>query len=80
MAQRGLNSIKWEELSLDEPYFWFVPKSFESEEYEDFWALAGDKALTESKAVFLRYGSGVKTDRDDLVFDIKKSDLEKKCK
>ncbi|EPQ8113464.1 N-6 DNA methylase [Campylobacter upsaliensis] len=46
MAQRGLNSIKWEELSLNEPYFWFVPKSFESEEYEDFWALAGDKALT----------------------------------
>ncbi|MCR2100139.1 N-6 DNA methylase [Campylobacter upsaliensis] len=46
ISQRGLNSIKWEELSLNEPYFWFVPKSFESEEYEDFWALARDKALT----------------------------------
>ncbi|WP_244289593.1 N-6 DNA methylase [Campylobacter helveticus] len=46
IAQEGLNSIKWEELSLSKPYFWFVPKSFENEEYEDFWALAGDKALT----------------------------------
>ncbi|MCR2104716.1 N-6 DNA methylase [Campylobacter upsaliensis] len=46
ISQRGLNSIKWEELSLNEPYFWFVPKSFESEEYENFWALARDKALT----------------------------------
>ena len=46
IAQNGLNAIKWEELSLNEPYFWFVPKSFESEEYEDFWALARDKALT----------------------------------
>lgn len=46
ISQRGLNSIKWEELSLNEPYFWFVPKSFDNAEYEDFWALAGDKALT----------------------------------
>ncbi|EJD4622305.1 N-6 DNA methylase, partial [Campylobacter coli] len=45
VRQKGLNAIKWEELSLDEPYFWFIKKEFENEEYEIFWALASDKAL-----------------------------------
>ena len=49
IAQNGLNSVKWQELTLDEPYFWFVPKSFENAEYEDFWALAKDKALNEKR-------------------------------
>ncbi|EAW0583841.1 DNA methyltransferase [Campylobacter upsaliensis] len=77
MAQRGLNSIKWEELSLNEPYFWFVPKSFESEEYEDFWALAGDKALTGGgKAVFMRYGSGNKAERDKICIHLSENSLK----
>ncbi|ELZ6557640.1 N-6 DNA methylase, partial [Campylobacter coli] len=37
LRQKGLNAIKWEELSLDEPYFWFIKKEFENEEYEIFW-------------------------------------------
>ncbi|EAJ3529389.1 DNA methyltransferase, partial [Campylobacter coli] len=36
VRQKGLNAIKWEELSLDEPYFWFIKKEFENEEYEIF--------------------------------------------
>ncbi|WP_270986087.1 type ISP restriction/modification enzyme [Campylobacter upsaliensis] len=76
MAQRGLNAIKWEELSPNEPYFWFVPKSFESEEYEDFWALAGDKALTESKAVFMRYGSGNQAERDKICIHLNENSLK----
>ena len=71
MAQRGLNAIKWEELSLNEPYFWFVPKSFESEEYEDFWALAGDKALTGGgKAVFMNFSSGVESQKDNIAIQL----------
>ncbi|EOI6574863.1 type ISP restriction/modification enzyme [Campylobacter upsaliensis] len=78
ISQRGLNSIKWEELSPNEPYFWFVPKSFESEEYEDFWALAGDKALTGGggKAVFLRYGSGNKAERDKICIHLNENSLK----
>ncbi len=34
VRQKGLNAIKWEELSLDEPYFWFIKKEFENEEYD----------------------------------------------
>ncbi|EKR5467684.1 N-6 DNA methylase [Campylobacter upsaliensis] len=76
MAQRGLNSIKWEELSLDEPYFWFVPKSFDNAEYEEFWALAGDKALAKSKAVFLNFNSGVETGKDNIAIQPSKSAME----
>ncbi|EKK5707247.1 N-6 DNA methylase, partial [Campylobacter coli] len=44
IRQKGLNAIKWEELSLDEPYFWFIKREFKNKEYENFWALASDKA------------------------------------
>ncbi|WP_270980690.1 type ISP restriction/modification enzyme [Campylobacter upsaliensis] len=76
MAQRGLNSIKWEELSLNEPYFWFVPKSFESEEYEDFWALVGDRALGDKKAVFSSYINGITSGKDEIAFQISQPNLK----
>ncbi|EOV0660889.1 type ISP restriction/modification enzyme [Campylobacter upsaliensis] len=78
ISQRGLNSIKWEELSLNEPYFWFVPKSFDNAEYEDFWALAGDKALTGGggKAVFMNFNSGVETGKDNIAIQPSKSAME----
>ena len=79
IAQNGLNSVKWQELKLDEPYFWFVPKSFENDEYENFWALATNKAMGESKAIFLNFGSGISTDRDELTIDIQKDNLIEKC-
>ncbi|EAL3921191.1 DNA methyltransferase [Campylobacter upsaliensis] len=70
MAQRGLNAIKWEELSPNEPYFWFVPKSFDNAEYEDFWALAGDKALGDERAIFGIYSSGIATERDNIAIQL----------
>ncbi|MDL0103607.1 N-6 DNA methylase [Campylobacter felis] len=77
MAQRGLNAIKWEELSLNEPYFWFVPKSFESEEYEDFWALASNRALGDNRAMFSGYSSGVKSRNDNLLIQLNFSKIKK---
>ncbi|EAO7110628.1 DNA methyltransferase, partial [Campylobacter jejuni] len=52
VRQKGLNAIKWEELSLDEPYFWFIKREFKNKEYENFWALASDKA-EDKKSIFL---------------------------
>ncbi|EAH5982310.1 DNA methyltransferase [Campylobacter upsaliensis] len=77
ISQRGLNSIKWEELSPNEPYFWFVPKSFESEEYEDFWALAGDKALGDKRAIFGIYSSGIATERDNIAIQLNEKVMQK---
>mgnify|MGYP004524766223 FL=1 len=76
VAQNGLNSVKWQELKLDEPYFWFVSKSFENDEYENFWALAGDKALGESKAIFENYGSGNVALRDKICIHFEKETLK----
>lgn len=77
ISQRGLNSIKWEELSPNEPYFWFVPKIFENEEYEDFWALAGDKALGDKRAIFGIYSSGIATERDNIAIQPNEKVMQK---
>ena len=75
ISQNGLNSVKWEELSLNEPYFFFIKKEFENEEYENFWALASDKALGDKRAVFLSYGSGNKSERDKICMHLNKDSL-----
>ncbi|EPE9018306.1 type ISP restriction/modification enzyme [Campylobacter upsaliensis] len=77
ISQRGLNAIKWEELSPEEPYFWFVPKSFDNAEYEDFWALASNRALGDNRAVFSGYSSGVKSRNDNLLIQLNFSKIKK---
>ena len=76
IAQNGLNSVKWQELKLDEPYFWFVPKSFENDEYENFWALATNKAMGESKAIFENFNSGIQTKRDETTIQFTKEQMQ----
>lgn len=76
IAQNGLNSIKWQELKLSEPYFWFVPKNFENDEYENFWALASNKSLGENKVIFENYGSGNKAERDTICIHFEKETLK----
>ena len=74
--QNGLNIIKWQELVLNEPYYYFVSKNFENEEYEDFWALASDKALDDKKAIFLNYSSGIQTEKDNIAIQLMKNKME----
>ncbi|MCR6591615.1 N-6 DNA methylase [Campylobacter insulaenigrae] len=76
IKQNGLNAIKWQELSLDEPYFWFIKKEFENEEYENFWALASDKALGDKKSIFLNYNSGIETQKDNIAIQLNKQSME----
>ncbi len=85
IAQNGLNSVKWQELKLDEPYFWFVPKSFENDEYENFWALARDKAfiaqnggedLPTQLAVFENFNCGMVTARDKICIHFDETSLK----
>ncbi|EIT8634958.1 N-6 DNA methylase [Campylobacter coli] len=80
LRQKGLNAIKWEELSLDEPYFWFIKKEFENEEYEIFWALASDKALGDKKSIFLNYNSGIETQKDNIAIQLMKNKMEETLK
>ena len=76
IAQNGLDSIKWQNLKLDSPYFWFVPKDFSNAEYENFWALAKDKALGESKGIFENYNSGIKTEKDKIAIQFTKEQMQ----
>ncbi|EKI0030597.1 N-6 DNA methylase, partial [Campylobacter coli] len=71
VRQKGLNAIKWEELSLDEPYFWFIKREFKNKEYENFWALASDKA-EDKKSIFLNYSSGIQTEKDNIAIQLNK--------
>ncbi|EJJ3309133.1 N-6 DNA methylase [Campylobacter coli] len=76
VRQKGLNAIKWEELVLNEPYFWFIKKEFKNEEYENFWALASDKALGDKKSIFLNYNSGIETQKDNIAIQLMKNKME----
>ena len=76
IAQNGLDSIKWQNLKLDLPYFWFVPKDFSNAEYENFWALAKDKALGESKGIFENFSSGIKSRKDNLLIQFSKDKIK----
>lgn len=75
IAQNGLNSIKWQKLNLKEPYFWFVPKDLNDDEYENFWALAKNKALGDSKAIFEIFGSGNVALRDKICIHFDKESV-----
>ncbi|EKM3183707.1 N-6 DNA methylase [Campylobacter coli] len=80
IRQKGLNAIKWEELSLDEPYFWFIKREFKNKEYENFWALASDKALGDKKSIFLNYNSGIETQKDNIAIQLMKNKMEETLK
>ncbi|EHJ4710705.1 N-6 DNA methylase, partial [Campylobacter coli] len=75
VRQKGLNAIKWEELSLDEPYFWFIKREFKNKEYENFWALASDK-VEDKKSIFLNYSSGIQTEKDNIAIQLNKQSME----
>ncbi|EAI6091526.1 DNA methyltransferase [Campylobacter coli] len=79
VRQKGLNAIKWEELSLDEPYFWFIKREFKNKEYENFWALASDKA-EDKKSIFLNYNSGIETQKDNIAIQLMKNKMEETLK
>ncbi len=76
IAQNGLDSIKWQNLKLDSPYFWFVPKDFSNAEYENFWALAKNKAFEESKSIFENFNSGIQTKRDETTIQFTKEQMQ----
>lgn len=79
VRQKGLNAIKWEELSLDEPCFWFIKREFKNKEYENFWALASDKA-EDKKSIFLNYNSGIETQKDNIAIQLMKNKMEETLK
>jgi predicted helicase len=61
LLNNDLQSIKWSELNPVEPYYFFTPKVFEGQDkYEEGFAIDD---------LFKTNTSGIKTHRDNLVFD-----------
>lgn len=75
LSHKGLKSVKWQELKLESPYFWFVPKRFENEEYEEFWALAQNKAMKKDKTIFKEINSGSSSIRDKICIHMHAANL-----
>ncbi|MGX3097680.1 type ISP restriction/modification enzyme [Helicobacter sp. 23-1046] len=86
IANNGLKTIKWQNLKLDSPYFWFVPKDLSDSEYENFWALAketysktkrqeGENKSLETKAIFNNHNSGIEANKGDVTIQFTKEQM-----
>ena len=71
IAQNGLDSIEWQTLKLDSPYFWFVPKDLSNTEYENFWELTKS-----NKAIFKNHSSAITTGQDNICVQTNKNTIE----
>ncbi len=70
LSQMDITSIKWTNLKPKSEYFFFVPKSFDREtEYSSGLKL---------NEIFCLGKNGLKTDRDELFFDLDHEALEKR--
>ncbi len=79
---RSLKSIEWETLQPDKDFTWITEgmhPDFRS--YLPFGTKeTKSKRVAEPTTIFLNYGGGVKTNRDEWVYDFRKSKLESKIK
>lgn len=72
LYEKLINNVEWNKLNAESPNYWFKKKDLSLEgEYNKYLG------ITE---IFNSYGSGVKTDRDDLVIDFEKNNLINKIK
>ncbi len=75
VAYKGLDSLHWQELEPKEPYFWFIKRDLENDEYENFWALTKDESLGDFQAIFEMANSGIQTKRDELTIHFNEQNL-----
>ncbi len=56
-----LDNLRWTKLEINEPYFFFVPKDFSAKSIYD-----NNFKIDE---LFIKFGNGIGTDRDNLFYD-----------
>jgi len=72
LSSNSLKTVKWKKLKPKKENYFFVPKEFKGKkEYEKGFSI---------KDIFKKFGSGIKTDRDSLFFDINKNILKNRMK
>jgi len=72
LVEEDVSTTKWTDMEPKPKYFFLVPKNFDVEpEYMTGWSL---------NSIFSIQQNGLKTDRDDLFFDIERVSLESRIK
>ncbi|MEK7193627.1 MAG: type ISP restriction/modification enzyme [Patescibacteria group bacterium] len=69
LNENGMQNVNWEKLNYSEPYYFFVPKDFGSEEeYKKGFKI---------DELFPHCNSGIQTKRDDIVIQFTAEEIEK---
>lgn len=70
LERHDIKAVKWQELELKEPNYFFVPKDVKGEKiYQKFISL---------KDIFNKYNAGIATGKDDVLVDFNKDSLVRK--
>lgn len=72
---KGLESIKWQKLKAEAPYFWFISRNLD-EDYESFWSVAQDSDMNDDRGIFNIVSSGIKTQKDNITIQLSKARIE----
>jgi len=70
LNKNEIKTIRWKELKLSEPYYFFVEKDFSLQaSYEKFLSV---------KDIFMKYNAGVATGKDKILVDFNQQNLARK--
>ncbi len=77
LKANSFSSMSWQELSPDKAFYYFVPKDFEfKNEYDSFWKTINIFSGSDAESARgIRWGSGIKTNRDKLLISMNNKDL-----
>lgn len=70
LKNNNYQTIRWKELEIKEPYYWFIEKDLSSEEYESNSNFLG------LNQIFKIIGSGNKSERDKITIHFNKEELD----
>jgi hypothetical protein len=72
LLETGTIGVAWAPVEAKPPHFFFVPKNFSTEaDYNNGFRI---------QEAFVVWQNGLKTDRDELFYDLEKTDLEERIK
>ncbi|MBN1180805.1 MAG: N-6 DNA methylase, partial [Bacteroidales bacterium] len=71
LIDNSINSIEFKKLSLERPYYFYVPKQLTDKKYNSWFSI---------NDIFLNVNNGIKTDRDPLFIGETRVDIENRFK
>lgn len=69
LNNQSINNIKWKNIEAKAPYYFFIPRGIEEEEYKNYVSI---------KDIFIKGNAGVATGKDDILVSYNKNELMNK--